>query len=77
MVGKDFMLSTAADIVHDPSAPDAFVEGILEGVEWLYNSKKQIWISENVRNKIEKDAFSRSLTEERKLQHFENYLKLI
>ena len=77
MVGKDFMLSTAADIVHDPSAPDAFVEGIMEGVEWLYNSKKQIWISENVKNKIEKDSFSRRLTEERKLQHFENYLKLI
>lgn len=77
VVGKDFMLSTAADIVHDPSAPDAFVNGIMEGVNWLYDSKKQIWISENIKNKIEKDVISRKLTEERKLQHFENYLKLI
>lgn len=77
LVGKDFMLSTAADIVHDPSAPDAFVNGIYEGVEWLYDSKKQIWISENIKRKIETDVLSRHLTEERKLQHFENYLKLI
>jgi hypothetical protein len=77
VVGKDFMLSTAADIVHDPSAPDAFVNGIMEGVNWLYDSKKQIWISENIKNKIERDVISRKLTEERKLQHFENYLKLI
>lgn len=77
IVGKDFMLSTAADIVHDPSAPDAFVNGIMEGVNWLYDSKKQIWISENIKRKIETDVISRQLTEERKLQHFENYLKLI
>jgi hypothetical protein len=77
VVGKDFMLSTAADIVHDPSAPDAFVNGIMEGVSWLYDSKKQVWISEGIKNKIENDVFSRRLTEERKLQHFENYLRLI
>jgi len=76
-VSEDFMLSTAADIVHDPSAPEAFVNGIMEGVSWLYDSKKQIWISENIKNKIENDVVSRRLTEERKLQHFENYLKLI
>jgi len=39
-VSEDFMLSTAADIVHDPSAPEAFVNGIMEGVSWLYDSKK-------------------------------------
>jgi hypothetical protein len=76
-VSEDFMLSTAADIVHDPSAPDAFVNGIMEGVSWLYDSKKQIWISENIKNKIENDVVSKKLSEERKLQHFENYLKLI
>lgn len=37
-VGEDFMLSTAADIVADPSAPDAFVQGIMEGVEWVWNN---------------------------------------
>ena len=77
VVGKDFMISTAADIVHDPSAHEAFVNGIFEGVNWLYDSKKQEWIASNIKNKIESDSFSRRLTEERKVQHFENYLKLI
>ena len=36
IVGKDFMLATGADIVADPSAPDAFVQGIFEGKEWVY-----------------------------------------
>jgi len=35
-VGEDFMLATAADIVADPSAPDAFVSGIMEGKEWVW-----------------------------------------
>ena len=34
-VQDDFMLATAIDIVIDPSAPDAFVDGIMEGVEWI------------------------------------------
>ena len=38
MVGKDFYLATAADIVADPSAPDAFVEGIMEGKEWIWDN---------------------------------------
>jgi len=37
VVGEDFMLATAADIVADPSAPDAFVEGIMEGREWVFD----------------------------------------
>ena len=37
VVGDDFMLATAADIVADPSAPDAFVEGIMEGKEWVWD----------------------------------------
>ena len=37
IVGDDFMLSTAADIVADPSAPDAFVEGIMEGKDWVWD----------------------------------------
>ena len=37
VVGEDFMLATAADIVADPSAPDAFVEGIMEGKEWVWD----------------------------------------
>jgi len=37
-VGEDFHLATAADIVADPSAPDAFVQGIMEGKEWVWNN---------------------------------------
>ena len=38
VVGNDFYLATAADIVADPSAPDAFVEGIMEGKEWVWDN---------------------------------------
>ena len=38
IVGKDFYLATAADIVADPSAPDAFVEGIMECKEWVWDN---------------------------------------
>ena len=38
MVADDFMLATAADIVADPSAPDAFVDGIMEGKEWVWDN---------------------------------------
>ena len=37
-VGEDFHLATAADIVADPSAPDAFVQGIMEGKEWIWDN---------------------------------------
>ena len=37
-VGEDFMLATAADIVADPSAPDAFVNGIMESKEWVWDN---------------------------------------
>ena len=39
VVGEDFMLATAADIVADPSAPDAFVSGIMEGKEWVWEEE--------------------------------------
>jgi hypothetical protein len=72
-VQQDFMLS-AVDIVADPSAPDAFVNGIMEGKEWIYENgyfrEKQI---ESYRKTIEQ-ASKREL-EEKKLQVFENFLK--
>ena len=37
VVGDDFMLATASDVVADPSAPDAFVEGIMEGKDWVWD----------------------------------------
>ena len=51
----DFYLATAADIVADPSAPDAFVAGIMEGKEWIWDNGllKETKIQE-YKNKIEK-----------------------
>jgi hypothetical protein len=75
MVGSDFHLATAADIVADPSAPDAFVKGIMEGVEWIYDPVKDTWQEEkldNIKKEIHK-MNSRKLEEE-KIHIFENYL---
>lgn len=55
LVQDDFMLATAADIVADPSAPDAFVEGIMEGAEWVYNASSKSWImAEQLKSDIKK-----------------------
>ena len=48
VVQNDLRLSTAADIVADPSAPDAFVNGIMEGVEWIYNPAKGTWLEQKL-----------------------------
>lgn len=77
IVGDDLMISTV-DIVADPSVgAAAFVNGIYEGKEWLYDDKRKEYVAYNIKNKIEKDVMSRKLTEERMLLHFENYLNLI
>ena len=72
-VQKDFMLS-AVDIVADPSAPDAFVNGIMEGKEWIYENglfqEKRI---ENYKRVIEK-ANKREL-EEKKLEVFRDFIQ--
>lgn len=76
IVKDDFMLSTAADIVADPSAPDAFVEGIMEGTEWVWNNG--IWHNqdlETAKRHIESSSMN-DLTE-RKLKVFENFLRNI
>lgn len=76
VVKDDFMLSTAADIVADPSAPDAFVQGIMEGKEWIWNNGM---LEEKVINSYRQEinnASSNSLTE-RKLQVFESFLRNI
>ena len=72
-VQKDFYLATAADIVADPSAPDAFVSGIMEGKEWIWDNgiirESDIAIAEQT---IEKA--SRKNLEEAKLSVFKNFL---
>jgi hypothetical protein len=73
-VGEDFMLATAADIVADPSAPDAFVQGIMEGKEWVWDGgllKERL--ANQTRIKIERASMSREL-EEQKLGLFQDFL---
>jgi hypothetical protein len=73
-VRDDFMLATAADIVSDPSAPDAFVNGIMEGKEWVWENgiikevnvaKYKRYISESTRKNLE----------ERSLKAFNHFLQ--
>ena len=73
-VGEDFMLATAADIVADPSAPDAFVEGIMEGKEWVWESGM---LREVEINQLKKtiDEATRFDLQERKLKAFATFLK--
>ena len=73
-VGEDFQLATAADIVADPSAPDAFVNGIMEGKEWVWeggNLREQL--AEKAKRTINTLVDQRRL-EEHKLNLFNNFL---
>ena len=72
-VQKDFYLATAGDIVADPSAPDAFVNGIMEGKEWVWDNGliKEAQVSE-YKEEIEKTS-SREL-EEAKLRVFSDFI---
>jgi len=72
-VQDDFMLATAADIVADPSAPDAFVSGIMEGKEWVFVNGR--WTEQDIeeaKSTISK-ANIRDLEEE-KMQVFSNFI---
>jgi hypothetical protein len=74
VVGEDFMLATAADIVADPSAPDAFVSGIMEGKEW-------VWDGGILREQLAQKTYKRINTlvdqkalDEQKLNLFQDFL---
>jgi hypothetical protein len=54
-VQGDFMLATAGDIVADPSAPDAFVKGVMEGVDWIYDVASSSWTMANAFDQIEEE----------------------
>ena len=74
IVGEDFMLATAADIVADPSAPDAFVNGIMEGKEWVWDGGiLREKLAEKTYKKINTLVDQRRL-EENKLRLFNNFL---
>ena len=74
MVADDFMLATAADIVADPSAPDAFVDGIMEGKEWVWDNGilKESAVSQI---KTEIDEATLINLQERKISAFAKFLK--
>ena len=74
IVGEDFQLATAADIVADPSAPDAFVNGIMEGREWVWEGgilREQL--AAQTKKRINTLVDQRQL-EEKKLELFNNFL---
>ena len=74
VVGEDFMLATAADIVADPSAPDAFVSGIMEGKEWVWEGGI---LREQLAEKTKKSIntlVDQNRLEEHKLNLFNDFL---
>ena len=74
VVGEDFQLATAADIVADPSAPDAFVNGIMEGREWVWEGGiLREHLAETTKKRINTLVSQRQL-EEKKLDLFNNFL---
>ena len=74
VVGEDFQLATAADIVADPSAPDAFVNGIMEGKEWVWEGGilREHFVDET-KKRINTLVGQKAL-EEHKLDLFNNFL---
>lgn len=75
-VQDDFMLATAADIVADPSAPDAYVQGIMENREWIY--VKGVWQEREIEEtkKMIRKASAKDLSEA-KMKAFQNFLDKI
>ena len=74
VVGEDFMLATAADIVADPSAPDAFVSGIMEGKEWIWEGGSlREQLAERTQKRINTLVDQKRL-DERKLELFNDFL---
>ena len=74
VVSSDFQLATAADIVADPSAPDAFVEGVMEGVEWLQVDDR--WVPQYIEETQEMiKKVSKAELQEAMIKAFEKFLK--
>lgn len=81
-VQDDFMLATAGDIVADPSAPDAFVQGIMEGVEFYYDIASGTWQQQQAFEQIEEEIKQTAKRSARELEEqasrlFEKFLKSI
>lgn len=76
MVGNDFILTTAADVVFDPSAQSSFVEGVFEQAEWIYESGIWKQIDLDYQREILKKSNMKELNKV-KLKVFESFLKSI
>ena len=75
VVKDDFYLATAADIVADPSAPNAFVEGIMEGKEWVWqNGAVKEMDIEAYRKELDRNYERAQAREEKNAEIFENFL---
>lgn len=70
-VQRDFRLATAADIVADPSAPAAWVNGVYEGAEWIWDGERQAFLEATKRE------LDRKSTEARKIELFERFLRTL
>jgi len=75
-VQDDFHLATAADIVADPSAPNAFVKGVMEGAEWVYDASTDSWYQEKL-HETKKTLHKMRMDdiEEGKFGIFESFIK--
>src|SRR6056300_590276 len=73
-VQSDFMLATAGDIVADPSAPDAFVKGVMEGVEWVYDVASSSWTAANTFDRIEEEIIQTARRNPKELEEKASYL---
>lgn len=71
-VQDDFHLATAADIVADPSAPNAYVRGIMEGAEWVLDSATGSWRAQEIIHEAKKAG--KILSEQQKLKLFNKVL---
>lgn len=75
-VQEDFHLVTPADVVSSPSAPDAFVQGIMEDCEWFYDETKGTYLPEAAyQTKQTLKKYSKAQIDEAKLYLFEDFLK--
>ena len=75
VVQSDYRIATAADIVADPSAPNAFVKGIMENVDWVYDPVKGTWHEEQL-DIIKKSLNKMTISEmqEKQLSVFSEYI---
>lgn len=73
-VQSDFKLATAADIVGDPSAPDAWVNGIMENTEWIFDEKNG-WISLNIAEAVQRERKLRKIKEDKLTKLFSTFME--